>query len=120
MINNQTYKKFDLEERTLKFAKKVIDLVKLLPKNSINFILFDQVIRSGTSIGANYREANDSLGKKDFNMRVRICRKEAKETLYWFELILHNNADFLSQIEPLISEDIKLIKIFSSIVSKSI
>lgn len=120
MINSQTSKKFDLEERTLSFTKKVIDLIKKLPKNTVNFELSSQVIRSTGSVGANYREANDSLGKKDFFMRVRICRKEAKETKYWLELILHNNPELSYSINPLIQESSELIKIFSAILNKSI
>src|SRR3989304_7976108 len=84
---------FDLENRTLEFAKKVIDLVKKLPRNIANLELSRQIIRSGGSVGANYREANDSLGKKDFIMRLRISRKEAKETLHWLELLVEANPD---------------------------
>lgn len=120
MTNAQTGKKFDLEERTLSFAKSVIDLVKKPPKNTVNFELSSQVMRSAGSVGANYREANDSLGKKDFFMRVRICRKEAKETKYWLELLLHNNPELADLINPLIQESTELIKIFSSILNKSV
>lgn len=116
MTNN---KKYDLEERTLNFAKKVIDLVRKPPKNSVNFELISQVIRSSGSIGANYREANDALGKKDFYMRVRVCRKESKETRYWLELILHNNSNLKTEIEPLILEATEFTKIFSSMIKKS-
>lgn len=120
MINSQTGKKFDLEERTLSFAKKIIDLIKKLHKNTVNFELSSQVIRSTGSVGANYREANDALGKKDFFMRVRICRKEAKETKYWLQLILHNNPELSGHIDPLIQESSELIKIFSAILNKSV
>ena len=85
MNNDQKSKKFDLEERTLNFAKKIIDLVKILPKNSVNFEHISQIVRSSGSMGANYREANDALGKKDFYMRIKICRKESKETKFWLE-----------------------------------
>lgn len=120
ITNTQTSKKFDLEERTLIFAKKVIDLIRKLPKNTVNFEISSQVIRSTGSIGANYREANDSLGKKDFFMRVRICRKEAKETKYWLELLLHNDPELTVTIHPLITESSELIKIFSAILNKSV
>ena len=119
MIGNHQPKKFDLEERTLKFAKNVVDLVKSLPKNSINIELISQIIRSAGSVGANYREANESLSKKDFCMRVKISRKEAKETIYWLELIQHTNPHFSSYIEPLFDESYQLLKIFSSIINKS-
>ncbi|HBQ50528.1 hypothetical protein A3B42_00470 [Candidatus Daviesbacteria bacterium RIFCSPLOWO2_01_FULL_38_10] len=118
MNNDQKSKKFDLEERTLNFAKKIIDLVKILPKNSVNFEHISQIVRSSGSMGANYREANDALGKKDFYMRIKICRKESKETKFWLELILHNNTGLANQIEPLISEASEFIKIFSAILNK--
>lgn len=118
MDNFQTAKKFDLEERTLVFAKRVIDLVKKLPKNTINIEISSQLIRSSGSVGANYREANDSLGKKDFVMRIRICRKEAKETKYWLELVLYNSPELKITAEPLVQESSELVKIFSAILSK--
>lgn len=118
MINNKTAHNFDLEDRTLEFAKKVIDLLKQLPHNNINLEITSQTIRSAGSVGANYREANDALGKKDFYMRVKISRKEAKETKYWLELILHNNPDLKEQLLPLINEATELIKIFSAILNK--
>ena len=64
----------------MEFSKKIISFCKEIPNNKINFNLINQLVRSATSIGANYREANDSLGKKDFLNRLRIARKEAKET----------------------------------------
>ncbi len=82
MINNQNVHKFDLEDRTLEFAKKIIDLLRILPRNNLNLEMTSQTIKSAGSVGANYREANDALGKKDFYMRLKICRKEAKETKY--------------------------------------
>lgn len=118
MINNQVTKIFDLEERTLIFAKSILDLTKIIPRNTANFEYIGQIIRSSSSIGANYREANDALGKKDFIMRVKICRKEAKETFYWLNLILHNNPEMKANIMPLITESEELIKIFSRIITK--
>lgn len=70
-------KKYDLEERTLKFGKAIVALVNKLPRNTVNMTLCSQVLRSGTSIGANYREANGSLGNKDFLMKIKTCRKES-------------------------------------------
>ncbi len=75
---------FDLEKRTTEFAKAVIYLCKKLPRNSMNNKLVGQVVGSEGSVGANYREANDALGKKDFIYHLKISRKEAKETLHWF------------------------------------
>jgi len=111
--SNQCY---DLEERTLEFAKRIIRMCKALPCNTVNYKLMDQIIRSGGSVGANYREANDSLGKKDFLMRVKISRKEAKETQFWLELIIEANPKLEDRIKNLIIECIELRKIFSSII----
>lgn len=86
MSQNQNLKQYDLEERTLKFAKEVIEFVKILPKTTPNAEIAKQVIRSSGSIGANYIEANESLSKKDFVMRIKICRKESKEGIYWLKL----------------------------------
>lgn len=110
----------DLEERTLEFSKKVIHLCKLLPKNTINFELIKQIVRSACSIGANYREANEALGNKDFIHRLRISRKEAKETTYWLEIILEANPEFKQQIQVLIKETQELRSIISAIIGKSL
>ena len=79
--------KYDLEERTMKFARRVRQFVKSLPRTISNREDIAQLIRSSGSIGANYIEANESLSKKDFLMRIKICRKEAKESKYWLLLI---------------------------------
>ncbi len=119
MLKTQNSKKYDLEDRTLEFGKRIIRLAKALPKNSINVNLIDQVIRSGTSMGANYREANETETKKDFLFRVRICRKEGKETIYWLNLIIEANPEFSERIKPLLQETIELVKIFAAIIEKS-
>ena len=119
MSNNQNNKKYDLEDRTLEFGKKIIHLAKDLPKNTINFNLCDQVIRSGTSMGANYREANETETKKDFSFRIRACRKEGKETIYWLQLIEEANPELKNKITPLLQETTELVKIFAAILEKS-
>jgi four helix bundle protein len=111
---------YDLETRTLEFSKRIVDLIKQLPKNIANLELSSQIIRSAGSIGANYREANDALGKKDFIMRLRISRKEAKETQYWLQLILHGNNELEESINPLLDESSQLIKILSTIINKNV
>ena len=78
---------YDLEDRTLKFAGDVRAFIRLLPKSIANREDSSQVVRSSGSVGANYIEANESLSKKDFLMRIRIARKEAKETAHWLKLI---------------------------------
>lgn len=110
--------KFDLEERTLEFAKQVINFLNKLPRSTVNLELTSQIIRSAGSVGANYREANDSLGNKDFLLRLKISRKEAKETYYWLQLILHCNPELKETIDPLLDECSQLIKILSAIINK--
>ncbi len=83
--------KYDLEERTFLFTKNVVLFIKQLPRSVSNIEFVKQVIRSSGSVGANYIEANESLSKKDFLMRTRISRKEAKETSYWLRLIIETN-----------------------------
>ncbi len=112
-------KEFDLEKRTTKFAKAVIRLCKRLPRNPINNRLVGQVVGAAGSVGANYREANDALGKKDFIQRMKIARREAKESLHWLELILESERDRESEIKSLIKEAGELKKILSSIIAKS-
>jgi four helix bundle protein len=72
---------YDLEERTFRFARSIAAFCRTLPPNTSNFEFAKQVVRSSGSIGANYIEANECLGEKDFAMRIRICRKEAKESI---------------------------------------
>lgn len=110
--------KSNLEDRTLEYSKKLIIFCKKKQKNNIDNILINQVVRSGTSIGANYREANDKLGKKDFANRLRIARKEAKETSYWLELIKLNNDS--EETNWLIQETNELRNILSAIITKVI
>lgn len=120
MSNFQTkeYKK-PLDERTLEFAKNIIRLCRKLSKNSVTIEPIKQVMRSGCSVGANYREANDALSKKDFVFRMRISRKEAKETMYWLELLTEACPEFQNEIDPLMQEAHELVKILSSIIEKS-
>jgi len=113
-VNKNNY---DLEERTLNFAKRVADYIKKLPKTITNIEIAKQLIRSAGSIGANYIEANECLGKKDFIMRIRIAKKEAKESRYWLELTEPSSSD-LKEKETLIKEATELMKIFGSIVEK--
>ncbi|MFH0952481.1 MAG: four helix bundle protein [Patescibacteria group bacterium] len=113
--NNRRY---DLEERTTKFGKLVIGLCKQLPINAINMKLITQVVGSAGSIGANYREANDALGKKDFALRVRIARKETKETIHWLDLLKESNPVVKEKVDEIISEAIELRNILSAIIKK--
>lgn len=116
MTETQNKKPYDLERRTLVFAQGVRDFVKSLPKIPSNFEYVKQLIRSSSSIGANYIEANESLGKKDFGMRIRISRKEAKETIYWLNLIECENNEVIR--DRLLDEGTQLMKIFGAILEK--
>lgn len=114
----QKEKRFDLEERTLEYSKRVLRLCKNLPKNDINREMADQLFRAASSVGANYREANDALGKKGFVMRMKISRKEAKEAEYWLKLVAEGNPEMKEKMSGLIDETKELRMIFSSIISK--
>ncbi len=106
---------FDLEERTLRFAISCIDLCKQIPKDIISANFIGQLIRSTSSVGANYREANESITKKDFNHRISICRREAKESAYWSELLCHSNPSHAQELRLLRAEAIQLCRIFAAI-----
>jgi len=112
-------KQFNLEKRLLTFSTDTIHLCKLINITLINKNLITQLLKSATSIGANYTEANDSLGKKDFLHRLRIARKEAKETLYWLNLLIGIQPKHLTTINKLITECTELRNILSAIINKS-
>ena len=116
--NNKS--KYDLEDRTRKFAIDVRKYVKELPKTISNIEDGKQVISSSGSVGANYIEANESLSKKDFVMRIKICRKEAKESNYWLKIIIeNNNKKYIKEGSKLTQESEELKKIFCAILEKS-
>lgn len=118
--NTSTTKRYDLEDRTLKFAKRVRDFVYKLPKILGNYEDISQLIRSSGSIGANYIEANDALSKKDFYHRVKISRKEAKETRYWLNLVRTGESEeFIKEKDNLIQEVTELMNIFGAIIRKA-
>lgn len=112
-------KHFDLEGRTLTFSKEVIAFISVLPKTLANVEIMKQLVRSAGSVGANYIEANECLSKKDFSMRIKICRKEAKESRYWLELLQTKTEETINKKESLIQEAIELTKIFGAIVEKT-
>ncbi|MEA3398232.1 MAG: four helix bundle protein [Patescibacteria group bacterium] len=113
-------KKYDLEDRTKKFAVDVRCYLKKLPKTVSNIEDGKQVVRSSGSVGANYIEANEALSKKDFIMRIKISRKEAKESKYWLQIIIANNdIVFTEEGKVLANEAEELKKIFCSILEKS-
>lgn len=115
---DQKDKPFDLEQRSLLYAQKVIRFLNSIPKTPANVENSKQLIRSSGAVGANYIEANDSLGKKDFLMRLRIARKEAKESRYWLDL-LECPESSKGDLGELVDESTELLKILSAIIQKS-
>jgi len=118
MTEIKNSKQYDLEDRTLNFTKNVIRLINEIPKSLANGEISRQLVRSAGSVGANYIEANESLSKKDFVMRIKICRKEAKESRYWLRLIQCNDGTIDEQ-RKLVQESQELMKIFGAILEKT-
>ena len=113
-------KTYDLEDHTYEFARRVRAFVKRLPRTVCNIEDVKQLVRSSGSVGANYIEANDSLGKNDFKMRIRISRKESKESRYWLKLLETHADDALdAERAELIQESTELTHIFGAILKKS-
>ncbi|MEI6039901.1 MAG: four helix bundle protein [Candidatus Berkelbacteria bacterium] len=117
MSNDET--KFDLEERTAKFGEDVINFVKTIHLNEINRPLISQLIRSATSVGANYCEADCAETKKDFEHKLGICRKESKETKHWLRMMATAQPDLKENLRSIWKESNELNLIFSSIIRKS-
>jgi len=118
-IQNQNAKIYDLEERTAKFGENMIEFTKLLEKNPINNPLVSQVIRSATSIGANYMEADCADSKKDFKYKISLCKKEAKETCHWLRMIAKAGLTHVNKCRELWKEAHELTLIFSKIIISS-
>jgi four helix bundle protein len=112
---SEAKKIYDLEKRTKQFGLEVRDFCRPFKKDIINSVYINQIIRSSSSIGANYIEANDNLGKNDLIMRIKICKKEAKETIYWLDFLIHENE---ATKEKLAIEANELMLIFGSILRK--
>jgi len=121
MTNEQTKSKpkYDLVERTAKFAEAIIDFSRKLPQDTISRPLISQIIRSGTSIGANYSEADEASSKKDFLNKVAIAKKETKETKYWLRIIAHALPKNKDDAGQLLQEAQELNLIFAAIIRNS-
>ena len=119
MPQDENPKRFDLEDRTFAFAKRARAFVRKLKKTIGNIEDARQVVRSSGSVGSNYIEANESLSKKDFVLRIKICRKEAKESRYWLRLIETNEEPVAKERNLLVQEAQELMNIFGAIVRKS-
>src|SRR5437867_6060979 len=113
-------KPYDLEDRTFEFARRIRVFVRVLPRTICNFEDVKQLVNSSGSVGANYIEANEALSKKGFRMRIKISRKEAKESRYWLRLVdTGPNAECESERGSLVQESTELMNIFGSILRKS-
>lgn len=113
-------KRFDFEDRSLRFAKDVRSFIYMLPRSIANTEDAKQVVRSSGSVGANYIEANESLGKKDFVMHLKIARKEAKETVYWLKLLdFGTSKDSAKEGYRLECEATELTLILSAMIRKA-
>ncbi|MFH1427270.1 MAG: four helix bundle protein [Patescibacteria group bacterium] len=110
--------KYDLEERTAKFGEDVIKFVKKVPKNTVTIPILNQLVKSGTSIGANYCEADDAESGKDFRHKIGICKKEARETKHWLRMVAIATPEFANEARVLWQEAKELNLIFNSIVNK--
>lgn len=114
----QNKKIYDLEDRTFNFAKNCRYMIRDIDKKLINIDDCKQLLRSSGSVAANYIEANESLSKKDFIMRIKICRKEAKESELWLKLMKETSNNLCRKIDKQIKEAFELRKIFGSILEK--
>ena len=112
-------KQFNLEERVARFVETLIAFLKTLKETNLNKSLISQVIRSGTSIGANYYEADAAESKKDFQHKLGICKKEAKETCYWLRMISNIHPERKEELRVLWKETHELVLIFSASIATS-
>jgi four helix bundle protein len=110
---------FDLAERTAKFGERLIDFLRTVLRNAIAAPLIKQVVRSGTSVGADYCEADEGISRRDFHYRISTCRKEAKETKYWLRMIARAAPTRCDQARQLWQEAHELHLIFSKIYWKT-
>lgn len=117
MDNKEFSKKLEL--RTKKFAIEIVKLSVLLPNTPEGKVIRNQITKSGTSIGANYREANRSRSKSDFVNKIKICESEASETLYWIEIIIDLVWIKPEQIKSIFHESRELLALFTAIGKKS-
>ena len=119
MLNDKLPKKYDLEERTAKLGEDVIDFAKKIPKNTITIPLISQLIKSGTSVGANYCEADCAESRRDFEHKLGISKKESKESQHWFRMIAKAVPELKDESLKLWKEANELLLIFISIINKS-
>lgn len=112
-------KKYDLEERTALFAERIRNFCLKLPRNGVNAEYLPQLIRAGSSPGANYIEANESIGDKDFKMKIKTCRRESKESSYWLRLVITDGSKEMEDERKYLRQEAKeFVLIFTAILKK--
>ena len=116
---NESERRYDLEERTARFGEAVIDFAKTIQLTPITSPLVNQLARSGTSVGANYGEADDAFTKKEFRHKIGICKKEARETKHWLRMIVRADSTHRDAAAPLWQEAKELHLIFTAILRKT-
>ena len=117
-LTQNSKKEYDLEKRTFSFGKDIILFVKNINENTINRPIINQLIRSATSIGANYMEADCAESKKDFMHKIGICKKESKETMHWLKMLAISNPENENKCREYWKEAHELTLIFSAIIKK--
>ena len=116
-MTNENKKVYDLEKRTIKFSEEIIVFLRDIKRDNITLPLISQLVRSATSVGANYFEANGASSKNDFRNKIYICKKESKESAYWIQLIAKANPDKEDECRKLWKEAHELNLIFSKIAA---
>jgi four helix bundle protein len=111
--------KYDLEERTAKFGEEIIEFAKAIPKNTVTIPLIKQLVRAGTSVGANYCEADGAESKKDFKHKIAICKKESKETKHWLRMMVKAESSLKEKAKVLWKEAQEFTLIFSTIIQST-
>lgn len=119
MTSDEMTKKFDLEERTAKFGSAVIEFAKLVPVNTVTRPIVTQLVKSSTSVGANYCEADDTESRKDFKHKIGICKKEARETKHWLRMIISADQEQEGRANILFQEAKELNLIFNAIINST-
>ena len=117
-MNKNRDKKYDLEERTAKFGEKIVGFAKKIKKDSVTLTIIKQLVAAGTSVGANYCEADDAESKKDFKHKIGICKKEAREAKYWLRIVVVTSPELEKEARMLSNEAKELNLIFNAIVNK--
>jgi len=117
-MTNYQKDKYNLEERTAKFAENIIKFAKKIPKDVVTLPIIGQLVKSGTSVGANYCEADDAESKMDFKHKIGICKKESRETKYWLRIVATTITELKEEARTLWQEAKELNLIFNSINNK--